>query len=139
RRAGVTREVLRDLILRVALVVVRMQSANEPAALPLRFEPAIGELLPVRRNLLHAEELLAGRVEHHRREVVVEQHPLAVAVGFPFEEHLERVVPVDADAAPAAVPEPRLHLRDPLTVRRTAQTIAVAEKPGPVLARARVA
>ena len=64
---------------------------------------------------------------------------LPVAVGAAGEEHLEGVVPVDADAAAAAVAEQRLHLGDPLRVRGAAQAEAVGEQAGPVLARPQVA
>jgi len=48
-------------------------------------------------------------------------------------------VSLDAEAAAASMSEQRLHLGDPLGVRRAAEAVAMAEEAGPVVAGAGVA
>jgi hypothetical protein len=116
-----------------------VQAADQPAALPLRLEGTAGEAFPVGHHLAGGQQGLAAFVEDHGREVVVEQHPLAIAVGAASEEDLEGVVAGDADAAAAVVAEQRLHLGDPLRMGGAAQAEAVGEQTGPVVAGAQVA
>jgi hypothetical protein len=111
-----------------------VESRDEPAVLLLRLELGIGELLEVRLHLGDREERGPVAVIDDRRDVVVEQHPLAVAVRAAGEPDLERVVALDAHAAAAAVTQEVLHLGGPLRVGGAAQAVSVGEEAGPVLA-----
>ena len=104
--------------------------------LPLGLERAVGQLLPGPAAISGIDSRRgAVRVEDDGGDVVVEQHPLAVAVGAAGEEDLERVV---ARRTPTARPRPwpssasisAIHWR----VRGAAQAEAVGEQAGPVLA-----
>jgi len=69
---------------------------------------------------------------------MIQQYPLATAVGVPRQQHFERVMSFDADATSPVVPEAGLELGDPLRMRRSTQAESVSEQARPVFARPHV-
>src|SRR5438309_1814032 len=105
RRPGVTGEILGNAVLRVDAAIAGVQAADEPAVLLVRLEFAVCEPLPIAPHFRNGEDRGAVLVEDDGGDVVIEQDPLAIAVGTAGEEDLEGVVSTDAGAAAAAVAE----------------------------------
>jgi hypothetical protein len=71
-------------------------------------------------DLIQGQQRFPFLIEDDGGKVVIEQHPLAVAVRAAGQERFKRIVPGNANAAAAVVSQQRIHFRDPLRVGRTA-------------------
>jgi hypothetical protein len=66
-----------------------MQTAHEPAVLPFGIERAGGQAFPVPLHLAERQERAPFGIVDDRGYVVIEEDPLAVAMGTALEEGLE--------------------------------------------------
>ena len=80
----------------------------------LRLETSVDPAVDIRLDLAEAEQAFPGLVKDDRGEIVVEERPLAGAIGAATKEDLEGVVTGSANATSATVSEEVLKLGGPL-------------------------
>src|ERR1019366_10249585 len=101
-----------------------MQAADKPAVLPLLIVGSRSQSFPVALDFRERKQGGAVGVINDGGDIVIEEHPFAVAVSAALEIHLEGIVPGDADGAAAVMAEERFHLGAPLGMRGAAQAEA---------------
>ncbi len=115
-----------------------MQSADQPAALPVGFVASTGPAIYVLLHLCDTEQSATGFVEDHGGQVMVKQGPSALSVGSSLKKNLEGIVPCHTDSAPPGMPQQVIKLRRPLRMSGAAQSETIAEETVPVFAQALV-
>ena len=109
-----------------------MQSTNQPATLPFRFEPAVNPVIDVLLHFAESQQTTSGFVEDDGRQIMVEECSATVGVILTLQEYFERIVSGRTDSASSTVPQQMFEFGRPLRMSRAAQTESITKETIPV-------